>query len=76
MLSHDPLPDAETSGRCVSCRHWRQDHIAEHRGKGIRVEVQWKSCVRGEYLAARTGNPYTSEDFGCILWEGGATRRG
>ena len=56
-------------GRCVGCTYWKSDHLADHRGHGIRDEVKWKCCTRGEYLAARTGHPYTSEDFGCILWE-------
>ncbi len=56
--------------RCGTCKYWQQDHLAAHRGHGIRDEVQWKNCTRGEFLAARTGHPYTSEDFGCILWEG------
>lgn len=60
---------AGAQGRCRTCQHWKQDYLAEHRGHGIRDEVAWKSCTRGEYLAARNGHPYTSEDFGCILWE-------
>ena len=61
-------------GRCKTCRFWKQDFLAEHRGHGIRGHVLWKACTRGEYMAARTGNPFTSEDFGCLLWEGTAAR--
>jgi hypothetical protein len=65
----DSVSVSAAAGRCATCRFWQQDYLAEHRGHGIRGQVQWKSCTRGEYLAARTGHPYTSEDFGCILWE-------
>ena len=70
QLSSEPAP----LGRCKTCQFWKQDFLAEHRGHGIRGQVLWGSCTQGGYLAARTGNPFTSEDFGCFLWEGTTLR--
>lgn len=71
-LSSTPPAMTPAMGRCQTCQYWKPDHLADHRGHGIRPEVQWRCCTRTGYMAARVGYPYTAADFGCFLWEAGS----